>query len=146
MDLSHLLNAAPTEALATQMTPVPEGDWMASIDDLTFKQVKTKNGDRPVMTVTWEIHDEGLKAQMDREQIMVRQDLWLDLDETGGLATGQDMNVALGRLRQVFGQNEPGVPLGALKGTGRVLIHVKHRKVEGRDGVFQEVDRVAPLP
>lgn len=145
MDLSHLLNAAPSEALSTQRTPVPEGDYVAAIDDINFRTVKTKNGDRPIMTVLWEIHDESLKAQMDREKVTVKQDFWIDLDEMGGLATGPDQNTQLGALRAVFDQNEAGVPLGALKGTPRVLVHVKHRTVEGRDGVFQEVDRVAKL-
>jgi hypothetical protein len=145
MDLSHLLDAAPEAPLQTQRTPVPEGEYAARIDDLLLRSVKTKAGDRPIMTVVWEIIDEALKAKLSREKITVRQDIWIDLDEMGGLDAGTDRNVGLGQLRDVFGLNEPGVPIGALKGTPPALVQVRHRKVEGRDDVFSEVGRIAPL-
>src|SRR5262245_51213003 len=117
MDLSHLLDAAPDAPLQTQRTPVPEGEYAARIDDLVLRNVKTKAGDRPIMTVVWEVIDEALKAKLDRQKITVRQDIWIDLDEMGGLDTSPDRNVSLGALRNVFGLNEAGVPIGALKGT-----------------------------
>jgi hypothetical protein len=145
MDLSHLLDSAPESPLQTQRTPVPEGEYAARIDDITLRNVTTKAGERPIMTVHWEIIDEALKAKLSRDRIIVRQDIWIDLDEMGGIDTGPDRNVNLGALRNIFGLNEPGVPIGALKGTPPALIQVRHRQVEGREDVFTEVGRVAPL-
>src|SRR5689334_10740434 len=145
MDLSHLLNSAPTGELQTRRTPCPEGDYPARIDDIEFRQVKTKNGDRTIMRVIWSIEDEGVKAALDRETLKVSQDIWLDLDSTGGIDSGKDKNIGLGQLRAVFDQNSPGIPIGALKGTGLALVHVNHRRPEGSDEAFVEINRVAKM-
>ncbi|MGH7472315.1 MAG: hypothetical protein ACREJW_00070, partial [Candidatus Methylomirabilales bacterium] len=130
MDFSHLLNASVSGSMETTFTPVPEGDYLARIETIEVRSVDTKNGVSPIARLTWIVLDESLKASMDRDQIQVFQDLWLDLDATGALARGKDKNVGLGRVRRAVGQNDDGGEwnLGLLEGSSPAMVHIRHRQ------------------
>lgn len=147
MDFSHLLNAPVPGAMETQYTPVPEGDYLARIENLEVRSVETKNGVSPVARLTWVILDESLRASMERDQIQVYQDLWLDLDTTGALSRGKDKNVGLGRVRRAVGQNDTADwNLGLLKGSTPCMVHIGHRQDKNDpERIYAEVKRVASV-
>lgn len=76
----------------------------------------------------------------------VRQTLWLDTTESGGLDFGKGKNVGLGRLREALGQNAPGKPWapGMLVG-GVAKVKVSH-SIDKRDNVTINADVKAVLP
>ena len=130
--------------MAVNPVKVPACESLATIDDLKPREVQTKNGDRIILDLYWELHDEELKTRLDRTKLVVRQSLWLDFDESGELDLSGDHNWRLGQVRDALGQNDPTEPwsYGHLKGAGPALVHVKES-----DGDYpSEVDRVAPAP
>ena len=79
---------------------------------------------------------------------MVRQDIWLDLDESGRIAQGKNKNVRLGRVRSAVGQNTDGQPWSPsqLRGAGPVLIMVGHRyNKETGEGPYSDVKRITKV-
>lgn len=117
----------------TKSTPVPEGDYKTIIDSVNVKSVKIKSGDRegqevPVLQVVYQILDEDgtLAKQLNMDKITVRQDVWLDVSESGTLAFGPNQNVRLGKLRDAVGLNQPNKPFSfkMLEGQGPLLIGV----------------------
>ena len=134
---------APME---TTYTPVPQGEYPAFIDDAVAETVKTEDGPRPVLNVTYAITDEELKQAIDIDKPTVRQTVWLDIDEqTGGLAFGPNKNVRLGRIREAVSQNVEGEAWSPslLKGAGPVVIKVGHRfNKETGEGPYADVQRV----
>lgn len=137
------------QANETKSTPVPEGDFEANIDSVRIKSIAISKGDRagqevPILEITWHIRDDDgkLKKELNRDKVTVRQDLWLDVTESGALAFGPNNNVALGRVRQAVGLNKPGKPFTfkMLEGQGPAMIHVSQ---EHRDDLtYNRVTRV----
>lgn len=128
------LNSTFTEANDTQYIPVPEGEWQATIDKVEAKVVGQETP-RPVLNVTWKITDPAVQQATGRAENSVRQTIWLDVTESGGLDTGKGKNVGLGKLREALGQNTPGKAWtpGMLVG-GVARVKVKH-SIDKRDGV-----------
>ncbi len=91
----------------TSITPVPIGEWMAQADNVKGRKINTKDGERAVMDVTWEILDEGVKEEMEREKVTCRQSVFLDITAEGGIDFGKGKNRQLGLLREALGQNDP---------------------------------------
>lgn len=150
-DPDTFMSSSTTEASETRIEPVPEGDYPAVIGgdegDVKVRQFNSaRTGDTYTsLDVTWEIQDAQLAVQLGRKTLRVRQSIFLDLNESGGLAMGPGKNVSLGRLRDALGQNRPGQPWSPanLRGAGPALIKVKHRMVE--EDVYDEVKGVAKL-
>jgi hypothetical protein len=138
------LNTETKDANATAYTPVAEGEYNASI-----KAIKPRvlTDGRAVLDVTWTVDDESARQETGMAEPSVRQTLWLDTTESGGLDFGKGKNVGLGRLRAALGQNAPGKPWapGMLVG-GVAKIKVGH-SIDKRDGetVNADVKAVAPL-
>ena len=137
------MNAEVNESNATAYTPVPEGEFTASI-----KAVKPRvlTDGRAVFDVTWIVDDEAARNETGMAEPSVRQTLWLDITETGGLDFGKGKNVGLGRLREALGQNAPGKPWapGMLVG-GVAKVKVSH-SIDKRDNVTINADVKAVLP
>src|SRR5690606_13053223 len=90
------------EANDTQYLTVPAGEYHAVIEKVDIPaDRKNKDGD-PIypLDVTWEILDEGVKAQLGRDKVTVRQSIFLDITESGALDMGKGKNVPLGKLRE----------------------------------------------
>jgi len=104
-DPNAFLNATVTEANSTEMTPVPEGEYLAIADKVTVVPWSKKDGSDSglKLQIIWDIQDENVKALLERSKITVRQDQMLDLTDTGQLALGKGQNVGLGRLRDGLG-------------------------------------------
>ena len=121
------------QANETKSTPVPEGDYVALINSVKVDSLEIKNGARagttvPILRVTYKIDDDTgkLAEELNRDDVLVRQDIWLDVNESGGLAFGPNQNLGLGRLRDAVGFNKPGKAFSfpMLEGQGPVMIHV----------------------
>lgn len=138
------LSTEATEANATSYTPVPEGEHQAAI-----KAIKPRvlTDGRAVLDVTWGVSSDEAKEATGMAEPSVRQTLWLDTTESGGLDFGKGKNVGLGRLRDALGQNQSGKPWspGMLIG-GVAIVKVAH-SIDKRDGVTinADVKAVAPL-
>jgi hypothetical protein len=141
------LESTTTDASSTSRNPVPEGEYKATVDDLEVRNVETKRGERQILRILWEIHDDEAKAATGLDRVIVRQDLWLDLNDRGGLDTGKGKNVSLGRVREALGQNTPGEAWnpGMLKGAGPALLVVIERPDHASDAIYNDVKSVGRL-
>jgi hypothetical protein len=138
------LSTETQSANATTYVPVPEGEHQAMIK--TIKPRVLTDG-RAVLDVTWAVDSDEARAETGMAEPTVRQTLWLDTTEQGGLDFGKGKNVQLGRLRDALGQNQSGKPWapGMLVG-GVAKIKVAH-SIDKRDGetINADVKAVAPL-
>lgn len=135
-DADVFMNTTVDEPMATALSSVPEGEYVAMIGDFTSEAFKTieykdqKGNDikRQVLEVPFLIDDAALKAQLGREQVTHRETYWLDFDANGRLDTGPDKNVSLGKLRECLDQNGngPWAP-SHLRNMGPMKIVIKTR-------------------
>lgn len=145
------LSQETTEVLQTKYTPIPSAEYEAFIDDLKADTIKTQDGEKPIMRVTFRLVGAAIDAYRQAMSLSpdapltVRQDYWLDLNEQGGFDIGPNKNVKLGQLRDYVGQNKPGMPWSPamLKGQGPVLVQVGIY-IDKRDGETErnEVKRI----
>lgn len=126
------LNSETSEANATTYVPVPEGEFNASIKDV---KPRVLTDGRAVLDVSWIVDDEQARNETGMAEPLVRQTLWLDITEAGGLDFGKGKNVGLGRVREALSQNQSGKPWapGMLIG-GVAKIKVTH-SIDKRDNV-----------
>lgn len=131
-DPNTFMNTEVTESNATTYTPVPEGEFTASIKSVT-PRVLTDG--RAVFDLQWIVDDEQARNETGMAEPMVRQTLWLDITESGGLDFGKGKNVGLGRVREALDQNQSGKPWapGMMVG-GVAKIKVTH-SIDKRDNV-----------
>lgn len=143
-DPTQFLNQTVTDSFETRFTPIPENEYLASIDDIKMR-VLDKTGS-VILDVSWAILDDNLKANLGLDKPMVRQSVFLDLDANGKLAVGQNKNITLGRIRDAVGQNIAGQPWGPLmlKGAGPAKIKVTQRQDQNDPTkIFNDVAMVA---
>ncbi len=143
-DPSLLEETVIDAANAISIEPVPEGEYDGLIDDITFRDmITTKFGERAPLDIYWMIPDENLKKKLDRETVIVKQGLLLELNEDGSLAVGPGQNVGLGRLRAALSLNGKGFSFAKLRGAGPARVLVTHRVTD--DGTFSEIRKVVPV-
>ena len=138
--------------LATRMEQCPQGEYQAMVDDFDTSAFSTFTSDKNGKTYTtfkvpFSIQDAAVKAELDREKVVVSQNIFLDLNESGGLDTGKGKNIGLGKLREALGQNTAGAwSFNNLKGAGPVMVKVGWR-ANPKDPTIQyaEVTSVAPI-
>lgn len=130
-DPNTFLNTETNDSNATSYTPVSEGEYPASLKKIA-PRVLTDG--RAVLDITWVVDDEAARQETGMAEPSVRQTIWLDTTESGGLDFGKGKNVGLGRLREALDQNTPGKPWapGMLVG-GVAKIKVTH-SIDKRDG------------
>jgi hypothetical protein len=131
-DADAFMNAQTSGPMSTQIVPCPEGEYTAKVDDgdnfITFREVNTKNGPRPIARILFEVLDEGVRAKLNRPKVTVPYDIWLDTTASGGIDTSEGMNVRLGQLRAALGQNSDAPwGFGMLKGAGPLAIRTSVR-------------------
>lgn len=134
--------ATPVEGeLDTQLTPVPEGEYMAVAEDVKIRL----SGEYTFLDVRWSIDDANVKEVTGLPSSAVRQSMFLDLTESGGLDLGKGKNTGLGRLRAALGQNT-GAPWNPKMVEGQVaLVKVTHRADATTGNVYSEVKNVASM-
>ena len=127
-DPNTFMNTSTTDAMETTYTPVPEGEWTGVIKEIKPRAAK----EAAMLDVVWGIDDDQVVAAIGMKSPIVRQTVFLDLTETGGLDKGKGKNVQLGKLREAVGQNQNGKPWQPGMLIGQVAkIKVAHRMYEG---------------
>lgn len=139
-DPDMFMNQVTTDSTDTKFTPVPVGEFKAVIADVKA----AKAGDKPVLNITWNVDSDEARAATGMDKPQVRQTIWLDLTEQGGMDMGKGKNVGLGKLREALGQNRAGQPWspGMLNGCV-AMIMVGHRAGKEAGEVFADVKAVA---
>lgn len=151
-DTENFLDTQIEQNIDTSFEPIPEGDYPAKIIDgenaINIRSgVSAKGNAWCMMDVVWEIDDPQLAEEIGRDPVRVRQSIFLDMTEQGGLDLGKGKNRQLGFLREAVGQNSEGQPWSPRMLQGQVaLINVGHRpNNDNPEILYDEVRRVAPL-
>lgn len=151
-DPTKFMESNTSEAGSLNADPVPPGDYQAVIDGVEFRPVELKKTgeERMTMRISWNIVDDELKATLDRDKVIVRQDIWLDVArDNSGLDFGRGKNVGLNRVRDALNQNNAGEVWnpGMLVGAGPAMISVTQRPGEGArsDAIYNDVKSVGRL-
>ena len=136
-DPQALINTTFEGGFSTVRVPIPENEYQAVIAEEPKAAVwnfKTGEPGGLKLQIQWEILDEELARKMERKKVVLRDEIMLDVTETGMLDKGKGKNVQLGRLLEALGLNKPGVAWTFQQMVGRpVLIAIKH-DVQQRDG------------
>ena len=145
-DPNTFLETNLTDANSTAQTPCPEGEYNAVCLDepkiRTFSGTKDPSKQYVSLDIQWTIEDPAVTEVTGRNPTKVRQNILLDLNDTGALDMGKGRNVALGRLREAIGKNNPGQPFSFRQIQGSTAkVKVTHR-VDG-DNIYDEVRSVA---
>lgn len=146
-DANTFMSATYNEQTSTQLINPPEGEYPAVIEKITPRQITTKDGERIVMDVNWDLQDtQGtIEAVTGRKKNTARQTLWLDITPEGHIDMGPGKSIDLGRLREETGQNTPGVPWSPAKLVGcPATVIVRHKAGDG-DKVYANVVGVRKL-
>ena len=146
-DPAVFLDQTTSDANSTVSLPVPEGEYTAVIDKVDIRQWTGKKDPSQTgiaVDILWSIEDAAVKAALERDKVICRQGIMLDLNASGGIDTGKGKNVALGKLREATGLNTPGQPFAFRMLEGQMAkVSVKNR-VDG-DTVYSDVKAVTKL-
>ena len=139
----QFLNTETNDATSTAYTPIPENEYTACVKEI---KPRSTNSGKAILDVVWSIDDAdgSIEAATGMKQATVRQSIFLDITESGGLDTGKGKNVQLGKVREALGQNTAGKVWrpGDLIG-GVAKVQVKHR-MDG-DATYVDVKAVTKL-
>ena len=136
----EILNQQIEGSNDTEVIQVPNGEYPAVITKVDVRTPK----ESVILDITWEIDDRdgSVQEHTGREKNTVRQSIFLDITESGGLDMGKGKNAQLGRLRESVGCNEGTFTFNDL--VGKVaLVRTEQRLYEGR--TFVDVKGVAPI-
>lgn len=126
--MENFLDVVLEEALDTSIFLIPEGNYPAYVKEIKFDNINQK----PVFLVQWVITDADIIELSENPEPTIRQTVWLDLTEMGGLDTGKGKNRALGLLREAAGQNVAGKPWSPNQLLGiNAVIKVSHSLRDG---------------
>lgn len=143
-DPTAFMNASTTEASDTQYLQVPEGEYQASIKEVTPRTTQTG---KALLSIRWTVDDEGARVATGMAEPSVQGTIWLDVKDDGTLDMSKGKNIGLGKLRDALGQNAPGKPWSPAMLVGGVAkIKVAH-SIDKRDNatINAEVKAVAKL-
>lgn len=138
-------------ATSTERIPIPEGEYLATVKDLVLppRKIDTAEGPRWVTGIVWEIDDQNVRDITGQPRPRCRQDMWLDINEQGGLDMGKGKNVDLGKARAAFGLNDPSKPFrfDHFRGkAARILVKNNTQKDGANAGqVFSNVTKITPI-
>lgn len=149
-DPNQFLDQQFTDANDTKSIPVPAGEFIAVVEETKIntwqaKDDPSKSGLK--LQIQWSVDDEGVKATVGRDKVTVRQEIMLDLTDSGTLDFGRGKNIRLGKLRDALGLNTPGQPFAFSMLAGRVArITVGHTPNPKEPGeVYTNVTAVARM-
>lgn len=143
-DPATFLNQTVEGTNDTVSLPTPAGEYLAVADKVDVKPWAAKDGSSSglKLELVWDIDDASVKELLGRPKVTSRQNIMLDLTDTGQLDMGKGKNVGLGRLREAVGLNNPGEPFAFAMIQGRMAkVKVSHREYEGN--IFDEIKAVA---
>ena len=118
-DAQALLNATTAEANSTKLLPAPVGDYVGQVSKVDVKSGVSKSTGEVWCRLELTLESEDPKLdQIGMKKKNFRADALLELTPMGTIDTGPGKNVALGRMREAAGLNQPGQPfsLGMFQG------------------------------
>lgn len=108
----------------TEYTPIPEAEYTALIKEV--KADTTPKGN-PFLELIWIIDSQEVRDLIGMDEPTVRQTLWLDINDGGGLEFGKNKNIQLNKVRSALGQND-GKPWSPNMMRGQpATVLIKHR-------------------
>lgn len=144
-DEDAFMSSTSEGEMSTEFTPVPVGEYSAVV-----KKVGTRSGEGEgekgswaMLDVTWAIDDAGVTEITGMDNPSVRQSIFLDITESGGLDYGKGKNIGLGRLREALGQNTGAAWSPSMLEGNVATVLVDHRLYEGR--TFADVKNVSAI-
>jgi hypothetical protein len=93
------------ESNDTRIAPVPEDEYLGEIKSYEFR---TTNSGKTMVNVLWKTTDPKAVDATGLPEPTVRQTIWLDVTDAGGLDMGKGKNVSLGKFREAIDMNKPG--------------------------------------
>lgn len=146
-DPQSFLDMQVTESNSTAAIPIPDGEYLGIADKVEIKQWAKKD-DPSVsglkLSIHWTLDDATLRELLGRDKVGIKQDIMLDLTESGSLDMGKGRNVQLGRLREACDLNAPGQPFAFSMIQGRMAKIATKQRVDG-DTIYNDVKGVAKL-
>lgn len=99
------------------------------------------------LDILWEIQDEAVKEFCNRDKVMVKQGVMLDITDTGQLDMSRGKNISLGRLREALGMNKAGQPFSFDMIQGQMCRGFVQHRVDPMDSekIYAEIKRVGKL-
>lgn len=126
-DPEQFMQQTTESTFETERTLIPPGEYQALIDECSAKVLGEKNS--PALGLVLHpinVDQEILDEVPNVEDIKLYHTIWLDISESGGLATGTNKNIALGQLLEAIGKN--GKPWSPMDIPGNVvMIDLTHR-------------------
>lgn len=149
-DANAFLSQEITGALDTKYVPIPPGDYPAIITKLEGREQDNKNDPaKPwtVLDVTYQLEDAKVREVTGLPNPTVRQSIFLEMDASGRLDTSKGKNIALGRLREAVGLNDPDKPFSfqQLMGQACVVSVVNTPKKDDPSTIYSNVNKVGKL-
>lgn len=147
------------EALDTDRTLFPVGDWVGKITEAKVKKGAEYKDDEtgeikegsPRLELTIDLceeHAERIRKEFNYDAdrpVQFRTNFYLDVEDNR-LEFGPNKNLQLGKIRAALGQNQPGVRWGLrnLKDSSNLIgFTIRHEewenKVNGRKGTIERV-------
>ena len=93
----------------TKIIPIPAGDYRGQISKWELKKINTKEGERGILELTWDILDEAVKKATGFNKPSSRQGIFLDLTADGKSldfskdSEGRQKNRSLGVVLEAVG-------------------------------------------
>lgn len=114
-DADSFLNQSVEGALDTKYPVVPADKYVAQVDKVSTSDGIISKGENAgkkwvSLNLHWNVMDEELKREMERDKVVVVQRIFLDLNDDDTIAVGKGKNVKLGQVRDAMGQNDPSQP------------------------------------
>lgn len=157
-DANEFMQGQMDKPLETEYTLVPVGEYMATIDDFTADAFEVVNfeykkgeragtpGSMTKVTIPFVIQNDKVKAELQRDKVIVSKQLILDLEDDGKtLASGPNKNIELGRIKAAVGQEKGPWSFSMLRGAGPLMVkvtHVEYKRSDGSKGKRAEIERV----
>jgi hypothetical protein len=142
--------------LETEYKLVPVGEYQnAYIEDFDSKALQLSEGDSAKtgkaysflkFSLPFKITDDPkIMNEIGMDTARVYKELNLDRTDSGGIATGPNKNVELGRIYEAAGLNSGNAALSNLRGTGPFVITVVHESGKRKDGSEWKQARVGKI-
>lgn len=100
------LSQSRKAGLSTTFPVIPEGKYPGQCREVTVNQREINNEERTIVTTKWELLDDDLRDELDREHVYCNFDFFIDFDETGDISTEEGKNVSLGKFLDAFDMND----------------------------------------
>ena len=142
-DEDAFMSSTSEGEMSIDFIPVPVGEYPAVIKKIGTRSGESDKGPWAMLDVTWAIDDAGVTEVTGMDNPSVRQSLFLDMAESGGLDLGTGKNIDLGRLREALGQNTGAAWSPSMLVGNMATVLVDHRLYEGR--TFADVKNVSAI-